>query len=460
MIKHKVLLENKYVVGFEGEINGEYSISIDSRNILEEDAFVALDGENRRGIHFIENCLKAGVKLVIVSEDEESKAEIISLISRKYSFSVIYTKNTTQYLQELARVYLKIWKKENNGTIVGITGSNGKTTGKDMLFHIIEYIEKGKVWCTYKNFNNHIGVPLTILGLRSKHKFVIVEMGTNHPGELDDLCNISPPDAGFITNIGESHLEFFHDKKGVFQEKKALYRAIRKNNGYFVINQDDEYLKRLDAYEKSICYGKASKDIKLVFSKNGFELVFKKREKILIKNTHIKGRFNYFNMGMCVSLGLMLFPEQKEKVVEAANSFVPFDSNRSNWINRNGKEIFLDAYNANPSSMMAALDFFIETVGVKEEALFILGDMNELGARGAEFHQQIGAFLVEQGAKEVIFIGDYAHEYNKGFGKGAMCYSSLSSFTEDWPEHYLKHKKFFIKGSRSLQLESLIDIKE
>ena len=460
MIKHEIFLENKYIVRTEGEICGEYSISIDSRSVSREDAFVALDGVSFRGIHFVEDCLKVGVVLVVVNEDEESRAVVKKLVSKGYTFSVIYVNNTMRYFQEIAHIYLKMWKKDNDGIVIGITGSNGKTTGKGMLFHIIESFKKGEVWCTHENFNNHIGVPLTILGLKPKHKVVIVEMGTNHPGELERLCKISLPDAGFITNIGESHLEFFHNRQGVFKEKKSLYNAIKKNNGYFVINQDDKYLKKLDVYEKSVSCGESGEDVKLTFLKNGFELNFKKEEKIIIENRHIKGQFNYFNMGMCTSLCLTLFPEQKNNVVAAARVFVPSDFNRSNWISMDGKDIFLDAYNANPSSMMAALEFFIERGGGGNDSLFILGDMNELGARSGEFHQKIGAFLAQKLVKEVVFIGHYADEYNKGFGGNATCCEALSSFKESWSSYYLKHKKFFIKGSRSLQLESLIDIKE
>ena len=459
MIKHEFILENKYIVGTEGEIIGEYSFSIDSRDISAREAFVAIDGKNFRGVHFLEDCLKSGVKLVIVKKDEESVSVVERMASQGYSFSVVYAVDTMQYIQEMARIYLDKWKKENGGIVIGITGSNGKTTGKDMLFHILDAVEKGKVWRTYKNFNNHIGVPLTILGLKPEHKIVIVEMGTNHPGELKFLCDISPPDAGFITNIGESHLEFFHDKKGVFKEKRALYDATKENNGYFIINQDDAYLRELEPYENTLSYGKTGQDIKLIFLKNGFELDFK-RERIKIENAFIKGRFNYFNMGMCVSLCQVLFPEKRDRVVEAANTFEPSDSNRSNWIKSDGKDIFLDAYNANPSSMMAALEFFIETVGRGEDSLFILGDMNELGERAAELHQKLGAFLLRQSVKKAIFIGCHADRYNEGFGGGAKCYDSLASFEREWPSFHGKYKKFFIKGSRSLQLESLIDIKE
>ena len=459
MITEKILTENKYVVGVDGVVEERYSLSIDSRSISSQDAFVALDGVSFRGIHFIEDCLKSGVGLVVVKKDGESEEIVKKMVSQGHRFSVVYAQDTLQYLQEVARLHLKDWRESAGGLVMGITGSNGKTTNKDMLVHILETVAPGKVWHTQKNFNNHIGVPLTVLGLDSRHKFVVVEMGTNHPGELKALCDISPLDAGFITNIGESHLEFFHDKRGVFKEKKTLYDAIRKNSGFFIINQDDSFLSELEIYEQSLSYGKSGKDITFVLVENGFELNVK-GEVIKFENASIKGSFNYFNMGMCASLGMAIFPEKRDKIVEAVHSFESSDPNRSNWIRIDDKDIFLDAYNANPSSMMAALEFFIEKTQADNEVLFILGDMNELGPRTGEFHRKVGAFLAGYSAGEAVFIGRCAAEYNEGFGGGAKCYRSLSSFEQDWPEFYLRYKKFFIKGSRSLQLESLIDIKE
>ena len=456
MIKAETLVKNRYVVAFDKGIKGEYSITTDSRDITAADAFVALDGENFRGIQFVENCLQAGVELVIVKKDQESEAILKKLLSVGYIFSVIYTEDAISYLQELAKVFLDLWKRENAGTVIGITGSNGKTTSKEMLYHIIDTIAPGKVWRTHKNFNNHIGVPLTILALQPQHKFAIVEMGTNHPGELRVLCDICPLDAGFITNIGESHLEFFHDREGVFKEKRVVYDAICKSNGYFVVNRDDVHLKNL----KGTSYGETGEDVKFVFRESGFELK-EKGKTWTFSNPRIKGKHNYFNMGMCASLGMLLFSDDKASVVKAVNSFVPSDPNRANWARIEERDIFLDAYNANPSSMMASLEFFVGQIEEDGHALFILGDMNELGIRAGEFHRKVGEFLSWQAVKkEVVFIGYYADQYNEGFGGGATCYETLSDFQEDWPKLYRKHKKFFIKGSRSLQLESLIDIKE
>ena len=459
MIQSDILIENEYVIGVDGVVRDAYSIAVDSRDISPKDVFVALDGTNFRGVHFIGDCLKSGAELVVVKKDDESESIVKKWRHQGHSFSVVYATDTTHYFQEVARLYLESWRARGDGIVIGITGSNGKTTGKDMLYHIFETIEPGKVWCTHKNFNNHIGVPLTVLGLKPEHKIVIVEMGTNHPGELRGLCEVSSPDAGFITNIGESHLEFFHDKRGVFEEKRTLHDAIKKNGGFFIVNQDDEYLKNLDVYEKSLSYGKTGKDAKFVLSKNGFELDFK-GERIKFENESIKGGFNYFNMGMCVSLAMALFPRKRGEIIEAADSFVSSDPNRSNWIKNGEREIFLDAYNANPSSMMASLEFFIERTSGHEGSLFILGDMNELGAKAKESHQKVGDFLARQSVGEAVFIGRHAHEYNEGFGGNAKCYDSLSSFEKDWPRYYSKHKKFFIKGSRSLQLESLMDIKD
>ena len=425
MLKKETFLASSLVVETKGKIEGSFRIFTDSRVAQGGNCFLALDGPKFRGVHFLPNC-----PLVIVNNDRESR----EIVEKTAPQGAIFVKDTLLYLQEMAQAHLVNWP----GTVIGITGSNGKTTVKEMLYHILQKLEGEKVWASEKNFNNHIGVPLTILALTRKHRFLVLEMGTNHPGELERLCQIASPHMGLITNIGDSHLAFFGDRAGVFKEKKALYQRVKENNGPFLINTSDPYLKKLGHYEKSFTIDKGKKGL-------------------LFTNNHIVGDFNFFNMAMSATMALILFPHREREIVKAIESYRTPSNNRSCQISRGGKEIFLDAYNANPSSMRASLEFFISQLSPDEPPLFILGDMNELGDRAEEFHREIGAILAKAKG-EGVFIGHYANAYQKGFGREAHCYPNRHSFLPHWPKLYKKHKKIFIKGSRTLQLEVLLDI--
>ena len=452
MLDQKLLLEPSSAIESQGEIGGIYTLFTDSRGPQKGNCFLALDGPNFKGVHFLADCVKNQTKLVIVNNDEESR----NAVKRNAPSGVIYVKDTLLYLQELASIYLTHWKKVFGGQVIGITGSNGKTTVKEMLWHLLREVVGEAVWGSEKNFNNHIGVSLTVLGLKGHHRFLVLEMGTNHPGEIDRLCQIAPPDVGLITNIGDSHLEFFGDRAGVFAEKKALYQTVRNSNGPFLINIDDPCLKGLEIYTLSSTFGEKGGDFSLTLAQGRGELNFKGKS-IFLENPRLVGNFNFFNMGMSAALLFMLFPTQEKKIVQGIKSFIPPANNRSCWVRRKGREIFLDAYNANPSSMREALEFFISQLGPGEKALFILGDMNELGPGAELFHREIGA-MITRVPGDAVFIGHFAKEYGQGFARKAHCYQDLPSFIQHWPSFYEGYKKFFIKGSRSLQLESLLDI--
>ena len=459
MIKQEILTTVSSVLKTVGEIEKDYHVFTDSRTLLPGGLFVALDGPHHRGVHFIDKCVDNEARVLVLKNDKESKDLVRERLKGFKKIGIIYVEDTLVYLQEIAREHLKEWKK-GGGQIIGLTGSNGKTTCKEMLLHLLQQIHKTEhIHATYKNLNNHIGVPLTLLKLTSKHRFGIIEMGTNHPGEIHKLCQIALPDCGFITNIGESHLEFLLDNQGVFQEKKALYNSIKKENGLFVINQDDLLLQSLAPYKHSVSYGTKGTDFQIRdCHRRGFSLKVKSGEVLKIENPQINGDFNYFNLGQCVSLLLTLFPQKKQEILAGAATFSPPQNNRSTWIDSGKNKFFVDAYNANPASMEASLKFFLDLKN--DHSLVILGDMNELGDKSKEYHQKIGSLLKSRGCKKAVFIGRYRSFYNQGFGGEASCYKNLADFLEVWPSYLAKFKIFFIKGSRSLQLESLVAIKK
>lgn len=451
IIPAETMTNGTQVVEVVGSLGDGFCISTDSRGIDKKCAFVALDGPNHKGSDFAQDCLKKGVKVLVLNENYR---QVVSRLEKQYSFAVIYVKDTLKYLQELATVVSGKWQ-DRGGILIGITGSNGKTTNKEMLYHILSSIFPHQVSATVGNLNNHIGVPLTILSIDSDCKVAVVEMGTNHPGEMKVLCNIASPFSGFITNIGDAHLEFFGDREGVFAEKSVLYQAIKQKQGPYIINQDDEKLRILQKSNNTISYGRLGDDVKIEFVDNGLILKFKE-DKFVVNNPRLSGTFNYFNLGMCMTLVMSLFPDKKNEIIEAAESFDPPQNNRTSWIERKGKRVFLDAYNANPSSMLASLTSFIKDQDIGK-SLFVLGDMNELGEKAEELHGQVGEFLRKKGIKNVIFVGRYCDFYKNAFGEGGQTYGSVDSLAEDWLSHFNKYKTIFIKGSRSLQLERLLD---
>ena len=241
------------------------SVTIDSRNVRKHSAFIAIKGENFDGHSFVKNAVRSGSKVIVINEKKYRKYDNVRA-------TIITVKDTTKALGDLAN----IWRKKTNTKIIGITGSSGKTTTKEMLATILR--EKYKVNKTKANYNNHIGVPLTILDTSAKNNFLVLELGTNHFGEIEYLSKISEPDYAIITNIGNSHLEFLKNKRGVLKEKSALFRITDENDGLVFINNDDALLKNsAKKFSKKItygfCKGSTIKGRSLGLTKDGSEII-------------------------------------------------------------------------------------------------------------------------------------------------------------------------------------------
>ncbi len=467
MIDSKLLISPSSFIHSIGDIPNLSSmvLSTDSRNLEEGSLFLALAGDNFDGFKFVESALKKGA-LGVIFEKKEGREEQVKRLAKAFPdrFFVI-VENSLIYFQELAKIKTHNWLSEDSERkIIGITGSNGKTTYKEMLSWLLNAIYPGKVHYSKGNFNNHIGVPITLLKLRSDHKVAVVELGTNHPGEIQTLCEIAQPNTGIITSIGSSHLEHFGSQEAVFKEKRSLFDYVRKNSGpesVFVLPSDDVFLKRLiDDYVLS--FGFSDSAIKLEIEAEAAKVwLGKGQSPTLLKNNNILGDHNFSNLAGSFLMASHLFPGNIDVLKKAAEAFKP-PHNRGAWVRKHGKHYFLDAYNANPSSMIKSLEGFIGFCHDKnisfDECLFVLGDMNELGNKSEEFHEEIGRFMLDKKITKTRFIGKFASSYQNGFLRRSSLFQSVEEFRPFWEEEQEKFKYFFIKASRSLQLESLMDI--
>ena len=439
----------------------ELIINTDSRTFKKGETFVALEGENFDGFNYVRSVLDLGASAVAFTDNPNRDEEVKKLVEQYPSTQFIYTSSSLAFLQELASEHIKAWKnKKPERKIIGITGSNGKTTHKEMVYFLLHSLLGEKVLATKGNLNNHIGVPLTIFRLTDEHDVAIIEMGMNHPGEIAELCSIAHPEHGMITNIGPAHIEFMKSIENIFLEKSSLYLSVIDNSkglGVFVVNADDQYLNKLEKSKGLATYGENNGDVKIKIS--GSEISFTLNEElVLINNKNIFEHHNLKNLAGTTIFAMKLFPEKTHEIAKAASLYEQPNMNRSQWVDH----VFLDAYNANPSSMKVSLDSFITVMKNRsinlKDCCFVLGDMNELGEFARELHIEIAKHLKLAGAENVYFIGRYKEYYLEGFGPTAKSYLKKEDFYEDWKSVRKNYKYVFIKASRSLQLETLMSI--
>lgn len=416
---------------------GSPKIATDSRVEVEGSLFFALSGDNFNGNRFAKEALLKGASLAII--DDESFDE------KNGKYFVV--KDVLLALQNLA-----LYHRECSKTlVVGITGSNGKTTTKELISRVLQ-TEKELI-STKGNLNNHIGVPLTLLRITQKTQVAIVEMGANHPGEIAALCQIARPNMGIITNIGKAHLEGFGSFEGVVKTKNELYDFIRTNNGTAIVNADDPLLMELSEGLHRITYGTDTGDIvgELLEEKPTLKIAATTfQENRISISSQLYGRYNFPNILAAIALG-KYFKLKNKHIIKAIEGYIP-DNSRSQLLKTEHNQIFLDAYNANPVSMDAAIQSF----NSYQTALpwLILGDMFELGEAAASEHQKIVDLVNELNFKNVYFIGSL-------FGKTRIADNQLHFDTTAKALEYL-HKNpilqanILIKGSRGMQLEKLV----
>lgn len=413
------------------------NICIDSRTVKKNDIFIAIKGEKFHASEFIPEVLKKEPQCIVCNNDELTQ-KILQNLFIPSSTKIILVDDTTKYLQQIAKEHLKKWQDDNH-VAFAISGSNGKTTTKEMLFHILNSLFPNKINATKANNNNHIGVPLTILDTHEDHIFSIIELGSNHPGEMQLLMDIVQPHFGTTTNIGATHLEFFDTLENVFIEETKIYESISKSSQKskcFFLNQNDEYLKKLP--QEKWCH---------VLGENP---LFKN-----LSAPKVTGEHNLWNLCVACEIAYYFYPQYEKEIIHAALNFSP-TKNRSEWMQVENTAIFLDAYNANPSSMKAAIEGFLSTAEENEKILLVLGDMYELGTHTEECHQEITKFLNQKNIQECRFIGTFSDFYQRNYLGKSLTFSDSESYKNQFLLELKKFDRVFIKGSRGVKLEKLL----
>ena len=404
-------------------------ICIDSRKINEGCLFFALKGETFDGNQFASLALLSGAAYAIIDDPEKNKSDKCILVT-----------SVLECLQELASYH----RKHLNIPVLAITGSNGKTTTKELCRDVLQ--KKFNTKATFGNLNNHIGVPLTILGTTSAVEFLIVEMGANHQGEIDFLCKIANPTYVFITNIGKAHLEGFGGVEGIKIGKTEMYRYAAKNNGKIFLNFDDEILTTMAPPESTII-GYSSSDLVKIIEVQPF-LTFSYSE--IIVHTKLYGSYNQPNIAFSIAAGNYFGVETKD-IVMALEAYEP-ENNRSQITQVGTNTIIKDAYNANPSSMKLSIESFYKMHGSNK--VLVLGDMLELGEFAEFEHRQIIDMTKALGFQNSIFVGE-------NFMKVKDMFHGKYFKHIDEAREYFKNKNFtqaliLLKGSRGISVEKII----
>ncbi|MDR5591704.1 UDP-N-acetylmuramoyl-tripeptide--D-alanyl-D-alanine ligase [Christiangramia sp. SM2212] len=411
-------------------------VDTDTRNIRKDSMFFALKGEKFNGNQFAESALEKGARYAVVDDKKFAK--------NKENYIVV--KNVLQTLQKLAefhRKYLDI-------PILAITGSNGKTTTKELVNSVLS--RRFKTIATKGNLNNHIGVPLTLLSMDDQTEFGIVEMGANHPHEIEFLCSIANPDHGYITNFGKAHLEGFGSLEGVVKAKTELYKDIQERHKLIFLNIDDEVQKRHENYSHTFTFGEDKNADVSVNYKTGLpnaELNYNKTD----FSSQLTGSYNAKNMAAALCIGLY-FKVDFNEIQEAIKNYSP-DNNRSQVIEAGSNTIIMDAYNANPTSMHAALENFSQLKTSKQK-IAILGDMFELGSSAATEHQVIANYVQNSDFTETYLLGDNFKNTDTS-SNFIFKFKSMESLKEHLNESDFQNCYFLIKGSRGMALERVLD---
>lgn len=405
------------------------SVSTDTRKIEKNALFFALKGENFNGNTFADNALELGASFVVIDEVKYKKNEQYLLVD-----------NVLHALQQLATFH----RKRLNMPILALTGSNGKTTTKELINCVLS--KTFKTSATFGNLNNHIGVPLTLLKMDTDTEFGIVEMGANHQKEIEFLTNIAFPDYGLVTNFGKAHLEGFGGIEGVIKGKSEMYTHLKTHGKSIFVNENDpQQLKQVGNYDNAITYGAS---MELLDSQPYVSLKVNQHQ----INSHLTGAYNFNNICTAIAIG-QHFGISDDLIASAIESYIP-NNNRSQIIEKNGHQIVLDAYNANPTSMVAALSNFNQLK--QSNKVVILGDMFELGKEAVNEHQSIADFANTLKLEQVILIGE--HFYNTQVPDSTLCFRSFKDFKENFNTFQFENNMFLIKGSRGMALERVLDL--
>jgi UDP-N-acetylmuramoyl-tripeptide--D-alanyl-D-alanine ligase len=411
------------------------AVSTDTRKITPNCLYVSLKGANFNGNQFAEQALQSGAKYALVDEQEFVKGEEYILVD-----------DCLGSLQKLANYH----RKQLNIPFIAITGSNGKTTTKELINTVLS--AKYKTYATIGNLNNHIGVPLTILAIKKDIEIAVVEMGANHQGEIKMLCEIAEPSHGLITNIGKAHLEGFGGEEGVKKGKGELYDYLKNNNKVIFVNTRQSVLKELStAVSNPVFYPEKGGFSYTEFVEASPFVKYKDEEGNMVA-TQIIGSYNFDNIATALCVGKFFKVPLKDANLAISN-YNP-SNNRSQIVKKGTNTIILDAYNANPSSMRAAIEN-LKNMDVPHKAV-ILGDMFELGEESETEHKKLGEQLAQNDFDLVILAGKHMASALDSIPK-AYYFPDQFSLRNWLTDHPLKNHHILIKGSRGMGLEVLVD---
>ncbi|UOB18528.1 UDP-N-acetylmuramoyl-tripeptide--D-alanyl-D-alanine ligase [Abyssalbus ytuae] len=408
----------------------------DTRQIQKNNMFFALKGPNFNGNKYAEEAIKKGALYAVVDEEKYLKN----------NDRIILVDNVQKALQQLATYHRNFLGLK----ILSLTGSNGKTTTKELINAVLS--KKYNTVATKGNLNNHIGVPLTLLSMNKNTEFGIVEMGANHLKEIETLCSITHPDYGYITNFGKAHLEGFGSVEGVIKGKTELYDYLINNDKTVFCNANDSIqIQKLKDYKKKFCFGSdISVDVKIIQKKSNNANVTVWVEDVIIESQLI-GNYNFTNIASAICIGKH-FNIPLNKIKEAIEGYVP-TNNRSQLIIKDNKKIVMDAYNANPSSMKAALDNFASLPDANK--IIFLGDMFELGETSFEEHQFISEYASHQRFNEIFLIGENFYKTENSKAKKFKTFTDFETFIKSYN---VREGIILIKGSRGMALERILPL--
>ncbi|MBQ2541340.1 MAG: UDP-N-acetylmuramoyl-tripeptide--D-alanyl-D-alanine ligase [Paludibacteraceae bacterium] len=404
-------------------------VTTDSRKLTPGCVFVGLKGEHFDGNRFVPQALEMGAAYAIT----DAELPLTCSQQKDYSSRIIRVENSLLALQDLARA----WRRELGLPILAITGTNGKTTTKELCAAVLSC--KYRLHYTQGNLNNQIGVPLTLLQITRAHEMAIVEMGASHPGDIRELVGIAEPNYGLVTNVGRAHLQGFGSFEGVMRTKAELYDYLVAHNGTIFQNADNALLKKM--LQTSIV---ESSNLQIVHYSTG----------TMPEGTHLVGDYNAENVSAALCVG-EYFGVPCEQALAAIRAYIP-SNNRSQLLQTERNTVVVDAYNANPTSMTAAINAFCLSgeAGHETACCFILGAMRELGDYSRLEHQNIVNMLLERKADNVLLVGDEYRETTAPY----PIFDNVDALAEYLQAHPLNGCRILLKGSRSNQLEKLIPL--
>ena len=409
-------------------IKANFNFTTDSRKISSGCVFFALKGDNFNGNSFAIKALEQGASYAVVDESVGTDNRLILV------------KDVLTYMQELAHFHRRCF----DIPVIAICGSNGKTTTKNLIYRVLA--KKYKTHCTQGNFNNHIGVPITLLEMQQDAEVAIIELGTNSPGEIAELCSITNPNYGLITNIGKEHLEGFGTLEAVAKEESEIYHYLLKNKGTAFINADDDWLSRMSrGLENKVLFTKADCKIETLVPTIQFSY------KNVSFTSSLMGDYNLDNILTAIAIGEHLRVDL-QYIRDGIAEYQP-DNNRSQLIQKGTNTILLDAYNANPSSMQVAISNFAKMPQIQK--VLILGDMFEMGPTANQEHDELLQWCTQFGFTKIYTLGD--HFAAISVNSDISTPSSMEKLGEEIKTVDYQNTAFLIKGSRGMKMERVVD---